>query len=134
MSPVSTSSATRDDRVRRIERERRHLGQRRIGGDRLERRRVPARRSSICPLAANADPRAKCQIARVKSVSCAGFGSARISSQRPNRTIAKYGTTRKPCTNGSCSGVAGATDEAALRADSSASRLCPDIVAPSQTK
>ena len=85
---VEHRDGDRDNLIGRIEGKLRHLRQPGVGGD-----RPGAARSSTAwsnrPCAANADPRAKCHIARVKSVSWTGFGSARISSHRPNRTIAK---------------------------------------------
>ncbi len=70
----------------------------------------------------------------VKADSCAGFGSARIASQSLKRTIAKYGTTRKPWRIGADPSASRGTAAASLRADSNASAFCPFADAPIQMK
>ncbi len=70
----------------------------------------------------------------VNAESCAGAGSARIASQSLKRTIAKYGTTRKPCRMGAAASASRGTVPASLRADSNAIVLRPLADAPIQMK
>ena len=113
--PVEHLDGDRDNLIGRIEGKLRHLGQRRIRGDRLERGALLLRPGRTGPVAASADPRAKCHIARREErlvdrlrlgenlVPFAEPHHARSTARRetPARTAAARASptrpTRRPC-------------------------------------